>query len=142
MGLANLLQGEGKTDDVIALCKRTLALDEWNSQAHSLLGEVYADRKEPAEALPHFEKAVAIQPKLTRNRLNLAGALTEMKQYGRAETLLREIVNEQPRFPLAQFNLGLLHDLADVYNRKRQPDKMVEALRKARSYAPAPRPGR
>ncbi len=110
VGLANLLQGEGKTDDVIALCKRTLALDERNAQAQSLLGEVYADLKKPDEALPHFEKAVEIQPKLTRNRLNLAGALTEVKQYGRAETLLKEIVKDQPRFPFAQFNLGLLHE--------------------------------
>src|SRR6185295_18642159 len=107
---ANLLQGEGKTDDVIALCKRTLALDERNSQAQSLLGEVYADLKKPAEALPHLEKAVAIQPKLTRNRLNLASALTELKQYGRAQTLLREIVKAQPRFPFAQYNLGLIHE--------------------------------
>ena len=237
VGLASLLQGEGKTDDVIALCKRTLALDERNAQAQSLLGEVYADLKKPDEALPHFEKAVLIQPKLTRNRLNLAGALTETKQFGRAETLLSEIVKDQPRFPFAQFNLGLLHEeqghleearsayaaevsaypghfkarfnlgkilfrlgdaagsreqmrevirlapkqpegylflargllqesapvetvqelvekglalaqaadlkalgwllLADVYNRKRQPDKMNEALQKARTYAPA-----
>ena len=163
--------------------------------------------------------------------------MTETKQFGRAETLLSEIVKDQPRFPFAQFNLGLLHEeqghleearsayaaevsaypghfkarfnlgkilfrlgdaagsreqmrevirlapkqpegylflargllqesapvetvqelvekglalaqaadlkalgwllLADVYNRKRQPDKMNEALQKARTYAPA-----
>jgi len=110
IGMASLLEEEGKTDDVIALCKRTLSLDERNSQAHTLLGEVYAARKKPDAALPHFEKAVEIQPKLTRNRLNLAGALIEVGQYGRAETLLKEIVGEHPRFPFAHFNLGLLYD--------------------------------
>jgi choline-sulfatase len=110
VGLASLLMQEGKTDDVIALSKRTLTLDERNAQAHTLLGEVYASRQRPGEALPFFEKAVDIQPKLTRNRLNLAGALIEMKQYGRAETLLKEIVTEHPRFPLAHFNLGLLYE--------------------------------
>ena len=110
IGMANVLQGEGQTEEVIALCKRTLALDERNAQAHTLLGEVYADLKKPAVALPSFEQAAKIQPKLTRNRLNVAAALTEMKQYGRAETLLLEIVKDYPRFPGAQYNLGLLYE--------------------------------
>jgi predicted Zn-dependent protease len=108
--MANLLVEEGHTDDVIALCKRTLALDERNAQAHTLLGEVYAGLKKPAEALPHFEKAVEIQPKLTRNRLNLAGSLTELRQYDRAEALLRDVIKEYPKFPFAHFTLGLLYE--------------------------------
>jgi tetratricopeptide (TPR) repeat protein len=79
-------------------------------QAYALLGEVYAGRKRPDEALPYFEKAVEIQPKLTRNRLNLASALIEEKQYDRAEGLLKDIIKDSPRFPLAQFNLGLLYE--------------------------------
>jgi arylsulfatase A-like enzyme/tetratricopeptide (TPR) repeat protein len=110
IGLASLLMQEGQTDDVIALSKRTLSLDERNAQAHTLLGEVYAAEKKPAEALPHFEKAVEIQPKLTRNRLNLAGSLIEVEQHGRAEAMLKEIIAEHPRFPLAHFNLGLVYE--------------------------------
>jgi tetratricopeptide (TPR) repeat protein len=110
MGVANLLVREGKTDDVIALCERTLSLDERNMQAYALLGEVYAGRGEPNEALPNFEKAVEIQPKLTRNRLNLASSLIEVRQYDRAQAVLGEIVADSPRFPFAQYNLGLLHE--------------------------------
>jgi arylsulfatase A-like enzyme/Tfp pilus assembly protein PilF len=110
VGVASLLMREGKTEDVIALCKQTISLDERNMQAYALLGEVYAGRKEPAEALPYFEKAVEIQPKLTRNRLNLASALIEEKQYDRAEGLLKDIIKDSPRFPLAQYNLGLLYE--------------------------------
>jgi arylsulfatase A-like enzyme/tetratricopeptide (TPR) repeat protein len=110
VGLASLLMQEDRTDDVVALSKRTLALDERNAQAHTLLGEVYASRRQPAEALPHFEKAVEIQPKLTRNRLNLAGSLIEVERYDRAEALLKEIAAAHPRFPLVHFNLGLLYE--------------------------------
>lgn len=110
IGMASLLLEEGRTDDVITLCKQTLSLDERNAQAHTLLGEVYAGQEKPGEALPHFEKAMEIQPKLTRIRLNLAGCLTELEQYGRAEALLKEIIKEHPRFPFAQFNLGLLYE--------------------------------
>jgi arylsulfatase A-like enzyme/tetratricopeptide (TPR) repeat protein len=113
MGVANLLMREGKGEDVIALCQRTLSLDERSVQAHALLGEAYADRKEPARALPYFEKAVEIQPKLTQNRLNLAGALIEVREYGRAKAMLDEILADSPRFPLAQFNLGLLYEGQD-----------------------------
>jgi tetratricopeptide (TPR) repeat protein len=65
VGVASLLMREDKTEDVIALCRRVLTLDERNVQAEALLGEAHADRGEPEEALTHFEKAVEIQPKLT-----------------------------------------------------------------------------
>lgn len=110
IGMANVLVDEGKFEDVIALSKRTLSLDDRNPQAHTLLGEVHASLGKPAEALPYFEKALEIQPKLTQNRLNLAGCLVEVKEYGRAEGLLQEIIREFPRFPLAHFNLGLLYE--------------------------------
>lgn len=110
LGMANLLLGQGHTDDVIALCRRTLSLDERNAQAHTLLGEVYAAQNKPAAALPHFDTAVQIQPKLARNRLNLAGSLIELRQYPRAETLLKDIIEEHRHFPLAHFHLGLLYE--------------------------------
>ena len=110
IGVASLLMREDKTGDVIALCRQALALDERNMQAYALLGEAYADRGQPAEALPQFEKAVEIQPKLTRNRLNLAASLIEVRQYDRADRMLGEIVAESPRFPFAQFNRGLLFE--------------------------------
>ncbi|MGH9388990.1 MAG: tetratricopeptide repeat protein, partial [Vicinamibacteria bacterium] len=110
IGMANILVDEEKFQDVIALCKRTLSLDERNPQAYTLLGEVHASLGKPAEALPYFEKALEIQPKLTQNRLNLAGSLVEVKQYGRAEQLLNDILRDFPRFPLAHFNLGLLYE--------------------------------
>ena len=60
--------------------------------------------------MPYLEKAVKVQPKLTQNRLNLAGCLVEVRQFARAEGLLKEILKDYPRFPLAEFNLGLLYD--------------------------------
>ncbi|MGH9324448.1 MAG: tetratricopeptide repeat protein [Vicinamibacteria bacterium] len=110
MGMANILIDEGKSRDVIALCKRTISLDERNPQAYTLLGEVHVGLGKPAEALPYFEKALEIQPKLTQNRLNLAGSLVEVKEYDRAEELLKDIIRDFPRFPLAHFNLGLLYE--------------------------------
>jgi tetratricopeptide (TPR) repeat protein len=108
--MANILLDEGKSQDVIALCRRTLSLDERNPQAYTLLGEVNAGLGKPADAVPYFEKALQIQPKLTQNKLNLAGSLVEVEQYERAQGLLGEILRDFPRFPLANYNLGLLYE--------------------------------
>jgi arylsulfatase A-like enzyme/Tfp pilus assembly protein PilF len=110
IGMANILLEAGQTDDVVTLCKRTLSVDPRNSQAYALLGEVYIDRKQPELALPHLEKAVEIQPKITQNRVNLAASLIEVKQFPRAQQMLDDVLREQPRFPGAWFNQGVLYD--------------------------------
>jgi len=61
-------------------------------------------------ALPNLEKAVEIQPKLSRSRLTLAACLVGVKQYDRAEAALRQVIRESPKFPLAHYNMGLLYE--------------------------------
>jgi tetratricopeptide (TPR) repeat protein len=60
--------------------------------------------------LPHLEKAAEIQPKLTRNRLNLGACFVGLRQYDKAESLLQEIVGEHSKFPMAHYHLGLLYE--------------------------------
>jgi len=108
--MANVLMQEGRTADVVTLCKRTLSLDERNAQAYVLLGDVYITRKEPSRALTYLEKAVEIQPKITQNRLNLAACLIEAKEFSRAQATLADILAAHPKFPGAQFNLGVLYE--------------------------------
>jgi len=57
-----------------------------------------------------LRKAVEIQPKLTRNRIDLAASLIGLGQFDEAEQLLDEVVAEHPKFPLVNFNLGLLYE--------------------------------
>jgi len=60
--------------------------------------------------LPYFEKAVEVQPKVDRSRFNLAACLIGLKQYDRAEPILLEVTKASPKWPLANFNLGLLYE--------------------------------
>jgi arylsulfatase A-like enzyme/tetratricopeptide (TPR) repeat protein len=110
IGLANILLQEGKTEDVVTLCRQTLSIDPRNSQAYALLGDVYIGERQPSKALPHLEKAVEIQPKITQNRLNLAACLIEVDQLARAQQILDGILDEHPRFPGAWFNRGVLYE--------------------------------
>jgi arylsulfatase A-like enzyme/Flp pilus assembly protein TadD len=110
IALADILVGDGKNEDAIALCRRTLAVDESNVEAYMLIGEIYAAQDDHVQALPYLEKAVELQPKLTRNRFNLAASLIGVKQFDRAEGLLKDIVREAPRFPRANYDLGILYE--------------------------------
>jgi tetratricopeptide (TPR) repeat protein len=110
IGLANILLEEGQTEDVVTLCRRTLSIDPRNSQAYALLGDVYIGQRQPSKALPHLEKAVDIQPKITQNRLNLVACLIELDELERAQGILGDILDEDPRFPGAWFNQGVLYE--------------------------------
>ncbi len=110
IGMANVLLKEGKDDDVIALCRQILSVDDRNTQAYTILGEVYMAGNDHLQALPHLEKAVEIQPKMTRNRLNLAVCFVGLKRFGEAEVILEDILKEYPKFPLAHYHLGLLYE--------------------------------
>jgi tetratricopeptide (TPR) repeat protein len=108
--MANILVEENKDEDAIALCLQTLAVDERNNQACTIIGEIYMGKKKYGEALPYVEKAVEFQPKITRSELNLAACLVGLKQNGRAELMLKKIIQESSTFPLANYNLGLLYE--------------------------------
>ncbi len=108
--MAGILSEEGRTDEVVALAKRVLAVDENNAQAWALMAGAYMEVNDHAAALPLLEKAVEIQPKLTRNRLNLAAAQIALGRATDAEAALDAILAAKPEFPLAHFHLGLLYE--------------------------------
>lgn len=124
VGMAAILRDEGRYEDVVALCRRALRVDANSTQALSLMGNAYMDGKEYGKALPALEKAVAIQPKMTQYRQNLAACFIFLKRYPDAEAILNGISREYPRFPMVQFNLGLMAaekgDLAGAESRYRQ----------------------
>jgi arylsulfatase A-like enzyme/tetratricopeptide (TPR) repeat protein len=105
-GMASVLMKEAGPR-VVALCANAARRPE--HAGPRLLGGVH--RPEEAGPGPALSRgAVAVQPKLTQNRLNLAVCLIEVRQFARSEALLKEIIKDYPRFPLAEFNLGLLYD--------------------------------
>lgn len=110
IGLASVLLEEGKKEDMIAACKAALSIDENNAQACNLIGEVLMDEENYSEALPYFERAEEIQPKITQTGLNLAASLIGLKRYETVEGRLKDILTQYPKFPLVYFHLGLLYE--------------------------------
>jgi choline-sulfatase len=110
IAMAGLLAKEGKTAEMVAICKRALAKDDRNTQAYALIAGAYMDAHDHAGALPYLEKAVEIQPKLMRNRNNLAACLIGLGRLDKAEKLLDDILSSHPKFPFTHFNLGLVYE--------------------------------
>ncbi len=110
IGMANILSRERAYDETVAICKRALAKDKHNTQAYVLIADARIAANDHAGALPYLQKAVEIQPKLTRNRTNLAACLIALHRLDEAETELKAILAEHPKFPLTHFNLGLLYE--------------------------------
>jgi len=110
IAMAGILSREGSFDQMVAICKRALAKDERNTQAYALIADAHTASNDHAGALPYLQKAVEIQPKLTRNRNNLAACLIGLGRLGEAEAELKSILESYPKFPLIHFNLGLLYE--------------------------------
>jgi arylsulfatase A-like enzyme/tetratricopeptide (TPR) repeat protein len=108
--MAKMLSDEGKEGEVMALAKRVLSVDDRNTQAWELVAGVHMRANDHQGALPPLEKVVEIQPKLTRNRLNLAVANMGLGRLDVAELMLDGILGEYPKFPFANFHRGLLYE--------------------------------
>ena len=110
IAMAGILAKQGDRELTVAICKRALAKDSRNTQAMALIADVYMDDNDNSGALPYLQEAVEIQPKLTRNRSNLAACLIGLGRLAEAEAELTGILAEHPRFPLASFHLGLAYE--------------------------------
>ncbi len=110
IAMAGILAKAGERELTVAICKRTLAKDSRNTQAMALIADVYMDKHDSVGALPYLQEAVAIQPKLSRNRINLAACLIGVGRLTEAEAELKSILAEHPKFPLASFHLGLAYE--------------------------------
>jgi arylsulfatase A-like enzyme/Flp pilus assembly protein TadD len=108
--MAKMLSEEGKNDEVLALARRVLSVDDRNTQAWELVAGVHMRANDHQGALSPLQRAVEIQPKLTRNRLNLAVAQIGLGRLDVAEPMLDEIIAEHPKFPFAHFHLGLIFE--------------------------------
>jgi hypothetical protein len=86
-----------------------------------------------------MREVVKISPQLPQGYLFQArGLLREGAPVDEVQALVEKglALAETPDMKALGFLL-----LADVYNRRQQPEKMNEALRRAESYVPAQKPG-
>ena len=103
--------------------------------AHANLGEALAARGEDAEALAHYQRALAIRPDYPAARLNLANALTRLGRTAEAESVYAQAVAGSPGDADALYNQGAAR--AKAGDRAGAESAYEAALRIDPKHAPA-----
>lgn len=85
-------------------------LDPKNPLIQNNLGLVYFLRKKMDLSLAHYTKATELNPQFTEAKNNLARVYIEVKQYQKAEVLLKQVVEDltYPNQTSAYMNFGLM----------------------------------
>jgi len=78
-------------------------------------GNTYYDQAIPDQARQNYEKAIALDPNMSKARVNLAMLLAETGESDSARVMLEGVVKNDPKDSRALTNLGMLcYNLKDV----------------------------
>jgi len=112
--------------------QRAAALDSNNADAQYNMGIALAEMGMWADAIPAYQRAIALPtlatPQLAHNALGLA--FYQVKRYREAEEALRFAISLEPKLEGAYYNLGLVFIAQD-----RKEEARI-AFRQARTLAP------
>lgn len=101
--------------DEVALWADTAAKVPANARAHASLGLALSDRGRPAEAVPHFQRALALDPKSVATEQNLGNAWFALRNFREAADHFRRAIALNPNFASGHNNLGAtLLELGDT----------------------------
>jgi predicted O-linked N-acetylglucosamine transferase (SPINDLY family) len=96
----------GKQADVQALCRQLLDDLPTLFDAQHLLGVSLVECSRFTEAVPHLERAVALDPRSADAHSNLGFTLFNLERHAEARPLLEKAIALRPNFPTAQRNLA------------------------------------
>ena len=126
MWLGSALLSLGRADEAIGAIREAIRLEPDNGQAHQGLARAYwVGKGQFAEAIPEFERAIALNPEAGYSYLQLSMLLAWEGQYDRAEQVTRRAVDLQEQYISgnaglqivgAHSRLGYVHYLRGNYD--------------------------
>lgn len=105
---ATQLHQAGQLQQAEALYRQVLAINPGHAESIHLLGVIALQVGQPANALPYFDRAIGLQPRVPEYHNNRGNALRRLGQLSEAEAAFREALRLRGRFPDALHNLGTL----------------------------------
>jgi Flp pilus assembly protein TadD len=123
------LADRGQLDEGIKHLRRSIEIQP-ESTIFTDLGIALARRGELEEATRSFEKALALNPKLSEAHFNLGSVLALQGRLSDATAHLEEAVRIKPDYAQAYHNLG------KVWAAQNQLDKAIDLFRRALQIAP------
>ncbi len=122
---------EGQLSDALPWLKRAIELDPVNPTFEEFLAELYTEREDPSEAIPHYERALALaEEERPGLHLSLGWALQEEGRIVEAREHYESALRIQPDSAAAQLNIGGLSEEQGLM------DKAEEAFRTALRLQP------
>lgn len=94
--------------DLGTLWQDTIAKNDGAWMAHGNLGDWYSGQDKYAEAIPHYEKSLAMRPQSEEIHFNLALALQRVNRRADAMAHYREAIRLVPTYAKAHINIGAM----------------------------------
>jgi tetratricopeptide (TPR) repeat protein len=107
------------------IVRRALARDPRIDEYHNLLGVLLATRGRTQEAVESFRRAEELDPENPRFLSNLAAAYAQLGRWDEAAAAYERASTQAPE-------AGLYMKLGSAYRRLSQPDRALDAFRRAR----------
>jgi tetratricopeptide (TPR) repeat protein len=105
------LSREGRHGDALPWLKRAVELDPTSTTFEEFLAELYMEQEEPAAAIPHWERALALADgRRAGLHLSLGWAYQEEGRLAEAQQQFEAALRLQPDLASAHLNLGGLHE--------------------------------
>ena len=104
---------DGKIDDAAADAKIAEKLDANNPETANLFGVVATKKKDYAEAVSQFNRAITEDPKFYTAKFNLADVLMLQGDYEQARSVLADLSQIDPKSEIVQFKFALSYVLAN-----------------------------
>jgi adenylate cyclase len=113
------------------LAQKAISLDDSNAAAYSVLGQVYAMKRQYDQAIAECERAVSLDPNSAENLMRLGTVLNYAGRAGEAIPYLQNAIRLNP-LPTANYFV----QLAFAYRESREYEKAIEAAKKALQREP------
>ena len=128
--LANNLMKTERYEEAAKAFLRSLQLKEGYAHSHNGYGSLLMTLKRPDEALPHFQRALEVDPQYYPARLNLGAVKAAKRDFDGAAEIYLEMIKEGLLLDRAWQNLG------EVRRMQGREAEAQECFRKAQQYRP------
>lgn len=109
VNLANLLRGQSRFDEAIALLQPALAQQDAGPELWLTLGTAWREKGEAAQAEAHYRKALALRPDYAPALGNLADLLADAGDVEAALALYDRVLKSDGANAQARLNRAVLH---------------------------------
>ena len=139
--LGLVLQKEGQLSDALVWLKKAAELEPGHVDYWQWLAELHDEMEESGEAIPCWERVVALDPDRASAHLSLGWAFQDESRFAEAREHYDAALQLQPDFAAAYLNLGgLQEELGDMVAAERSFRTALEKQASYRCRTPGWRP--